>query len=170
MSSVKCGTALTALLAIAASGAIAQPVKDAKNHFQVGDVKGWDVKAVDNSASDNERLVATATHSSGQARAAVIRVTYPNTPAWRKKKYYFDEVVRGLGAATDGFVLVSRKRSKIGKVPVLDVRYRRKHESAPHVAVRFVFFRTFTLIASASANRAQRRAASQLARSLLPKP
>ncbi len=150
------------------AAATAEPIADKSNHYQFEAASGWSVQKVESDSKDPQRVLARGEHSFGKAEATLYRINFPNLPAWRNKAYYFAEVLDGLKKSTDGFVLISKKRSKLGRVPVMDVRYRRKHDEMAHVSVRFVFFRTLTLILSVRSEHKLRRSAQALARSLKP--
>lgn len=159
--------AAAAVAAGAAAPAAAGEIVDPSNHFRLELGAGW---SADQSAEPGETLLV-ARHGSGSAVAVLTRSNHPNLPAWRTQAHYFDDVVAGLRAATAGFKLVSRRQGRVGtsrKVPFLDVTYRRRHPSAPHVATRFLFYRTFTLILAVASDAARRRSAAAVAQSLAP--
>lgn len=157
--------ALALLAVLAAPPAAAEPLVDRDNHYQLELAGGWAVQR-----SGEAPQLLTLSHRSGEARAVLTRTNYPNRAAWRRKRrgQYFDDVVAGLEKSTPGFALVRRRAGKLGRIPYLDVIYRRRHEQRPRVYTRFLFYRTFTLILGAASTRAGRRQAARLIRSLAP--
>jgi hypothetical protein len=151
-----------ALLAGAVAPVAAEPLVDPKNHYRLDLGDDW---AVERSGEPPQLL--SLRHRSG-ARAVLTRTNFPNRPAWRRRAHYFDDVVAGIKANTAGFALHRRKRGRLKKIPYLDVVYRREHDSRPLVHTRFLFYRTFTLILTASSSPAGRRSAARLVRSLGP--
>lgn len=79
---------------------------------------------------------------------ALLRMRYPTRPAWRGKRHFFDNVEDGVKAGAPHYHRLRRRRFKLHGVPVLDLRYsEREHGGRSAVAMRFIFYRRYTLAA-----------------------
>ena len=94
--------------------------------------------------------------------------------AWRKRKSFFDGVVKGVRAGAKGYQQLRKRRGKAGRVPTLDLWF--SYEAADGaevvVAMRFLFFRAYALSLAIETPKArwnkQRRAVKKLARTFKP--
>ena len=98
-------------------------------------------------------------HDRSNARLAIARMNYPNLGAWRRDKAFFAQVEAGLSETSPGFKRLYQNQMRIGKVPALDVTFRRKtNDGTEVVLMRFLFFRRYTLALTLSMpKRAYRR-------------
>ena len=109
-----------------------------------------------------------AAYRAGTRRAALVRIDYPNRDAWRKKRAFFEQVERGLAASTRGYRRLSQRTTRIARVPVLDINYRRQTEAGEEeVWARFLFFRRFSVALVLSVPSAEGRRAARGLRSVL---
>lgn len=132
-----------AVLLLAAPAARAdEVVREADDYYQLTVPRGW--TAVEPAAGAEEIVLARAQAATGQA-LALTRVAYPNRH--RKDEAYRNQVVAGLAAATRDYKQLSRRDRTVSTVPVTDVVFRHRASTGARVtSVRFLFFRTFTLI------------------------
>jgi hypothetical protein len=145
-----------------------QSVRDAENRFELKAPASWTRKPT----SDQHAPLLILSGTEGQ-RLTVSRINHPNLAAWKKKKHFFEQVVRGLAANTQGFRLRRQKRRKAGLVPVLELAFYRKGKLAKEsVWMRFLFFRRYTIVAvsalPANAKRSLRLQANRAVDSLQP--
>lgn len=130
------------LLLLAPAARADEVVREADDYYQLTVPRGW--SAIEPAAGAEDIVLARAHAATGQA-LAVTRVAYPNRH--RKDKAYRDQVVAGLAAATRDYKQLSRRDRTLSTVPVTDVVFRHRAASGVRVtSVRFLFFRTFTLI------------------------
>ena len=148
------GAALAIALSTAAIGpavgpASAETIKDEKHRYRLELPSGF--AAVSRTA---EGTVASYRDNKRGIRLSIARVSYPNRAAWRKKKAFFESVEAGVKDAVTDYKRLSRKRLKLGRVPAMDLWLSREAEDDTDIAaVRFVFFRTYTVVLSVAMTR-----------------
>jgi hypothetical protein len=140
--------------------------RDAKNQFQLQIPPSWK-----SARGADGTLLAFESTPSGRL-LTVTRVDFPNRRAWRKDKTFYEEVERGVEESSKQYKRLARKTRKHGKVPGLDLTFRRASADYPVVAMRFLFFRRYTLIVSLAysdaAYKAHRQSGSKLVSSFKP--
>jgi len=157
--------ALAVVLAIAADAAVADTYRSETDYFQLE--LGESVKRVATVAATGEATTLVATFAGKGLHAAITRVAFPNPRAWRRDAEFFLEVEAGLSKSTAGYRLLSRKQHKLGRVPALDLRFRRELDGkAQTVHARFLFFRTFSITLMVGVNDGVPRAAQRTALAL----
>lgn len=139
------------------SMAHAQTVEAVAAHqYRIEVPEGWSGTG----ASAGEPVIVSGyRHERSGARLAITRVDYPNPGAWRQKDAFFEEVEDGVREAAPGYTRLHRQRRRLGKVPAMDLFFRRRTGDGTQVVLlRFLFFRRYTLaLALASPARAYRR-------------
>lgn len=132
----------------AATAAPANQIEDAEHYFRLAVPDDW--QPVTASPGGEEILLAYR-QPDGPGLLAVTRAAYPNRRAWRRDQTFFDQVEAGFVAA--GMHRDRRKIRRLGRVPAMDLEL-----SDPHgrVAVRILFFRTFSLILAIRTDRHRR--------------
>lgn len=135
---------LSILAAVVGPSAHAETFRSEKNYLQVELPEGVEPTSVPVEAGAGTTLVAT--FLGPVLRGSITRVSAPNRRAWRKDPKFFREVEEGLAKSTKGYRRLSRKQHKLGKVPALDLVFRRNGPKGREVvAGRFLFFRTFSV-------------------------
>lgn len=142
------------------------PVRDAENRYELHVPDDWQSLAIVDA-------LLGAQAPDGAARLVVTRVDHPNRAAWRSERTFFSQVERGVARAADGYRRLHRRRGRLGRVPHLDLRFRRRTADGREVvAMRFLFFRRYSLILTVSTEadraRRQRRTVRRLVRSFVP--
>jgi hypothetical protein len=102
----------------------------------------------------------------------ITRLDYPNTAAWRNAASFFDQVEAGVAATATGYRRLSRSVSR-DVLPLMDLWFQHQRGgTAETVAMRFLFFRAYTLILTVSTRSAayprQRRPVRKLLASFQP--
>ncbi len=149
----------TALSAPARAGAAPdQAIENAEHRFRLPLSADWRPVAP---APGPEHIVASyANRATGQS-LVVTRIDFPNIDAWRNKRPYFTAVEAGFRAASTDYRRLRKRQRKLGRVPVMDLRFERRRAGAREtVDVRVIFFRTYSLtLLVASPDRPPRRVA-----------
>lgn len=108
-------------------------------------------------------------------RLSVTRIDAANLRAyWRHQRGdFFAELERGAARVSTGYRLKSKKYHREGRTPIFDLHFERDHNGERELVwMRFLLRRRFaivaTLTAPAKAKRRVRKAAAQLATSLMP--
>src|SRR5690606_25860846 len=87
----------------------------------------------------------------GGARLVVTRTDHPNRAARRGDRDFFAEVERGLARSVPDYRRHKSKTFKLGSVPALDLWFHRNRgRQRQLIAMRFLFFRRFTLALAVS--------------------
>ena len=84
---------------------------------------------------------------------SISRISYPSLPAWRKKQKdeFIDQVISGARQSVKGYRQNSKKSHRVGGVPTLDFHFSRGLKGSQELVwMRFLFFRRYALVASAS--------------------
>jgi hypothetical protein len=148
--------ALAACLVLGqAAVAGAQEVVQSRPHqYRLALPAGW----TDASAA-GPAMVSGHRHEPSGARLAITRVDYPNPAAWQQEAAFFEQVEDGVRAAAPGYARLHRRQLRLGRVPAMDLSFRRRTgDGAEVVHMRFLFFRRYTLaLALAAPARAHRR-------------
>lgn len=131
------------------------------HQFQLSGLDGW-IALVPASREDitgARGLLGGYRHPPSGAVLAVTRVDYPNRRAWRRDQGFFAEVEAGVETASTGYRRFHRRQHRIGRVPALDLGFRRRTEQGREVVLmRFLFFRRYTVSLTVTAPaRAYRR-------------
>jgi len=135
---------VAACMALAPALASARPYRSEANYVQLELPDDLELAALPVEAGEGTTLVAAFRGPS--LSAAITRVDAPNRRAWRKDARFFQEVEEGLAKSVSGYKRLHRRQHKLGKVPALDLNFRRQHANRPdEVVARFLFFRTFTI-------------------------
>jgi hypothetical protein len=174
---MKTATLVAAVAAIAVSvlapGAAQAQVelRSSDNYFTLGLPAGWQATTP---AAGTETILAAFENPKSEQYLAVTRVGYPNRAVSRHPSSFYAEVEEGLRKTTPGYKKLARKQRRFAHVRVLDLSFR--HTPAGRddevIAIRFLFFRTFSLslaVASkASRYRRQRRSTAALVSTFRP--
>ncbi len=140
--------------------------RDGKNQFQLRIPPAWK-----STQGAETTLIAFESVPSGRL-LTVTRVDFPNRRAWRNDSDFYDEVEQGVEKASKAYKRLARKRLKLGRIPVLELTFRRASADYPVIATRFMFFRRYTLIASVAytidAYKAHRRSDAKMLASFKP--
>lgn len=150
------GLVLATARAAAEDGAARDAIQVAAHQYQLDLPAGWSPASGDAAASDAATTAGTVTgssavlsryaHDAGGARLVITRVAYPNPGAWSRKDAFFDEVEHGIRAAAPGCTRMQRRQHRLGRVPAMDVQFRRRMGNGAEVVhMRFLFFRRYTL-------------------------
>lgn len=119
--------------------------RDAKQHYEIRIPQSFVLHA----AGD-----LLGSYQGNQPMAmSVSRIDYPSLPAWRKNQRdsFIESVVAGARASAKDYRQKSLKSHRVDRVPALDLHFTRFGKSGQeHVWMRFLFFRRYTLVASAS--------------------
>lgn len=170
MSILRAASLVAAVSCLLPSGSAhaGEELRDATEYYQLDIPDGWVASQPAPGAEDI--LLARTQAALGQA-LAVTRVRYPNPR--RTREEYRDQVVAGIRAATRDFTKLTRRDRTLATVPVTDVVFRHRTDSGARVtSVRFLFFRTFTVMLTvtgpADGHRRSRRATAALVSSFQP--
>lgn len=104
----------------------------------------------------------------------ITRIDSSNYAAWRGRRSFFTGVEQGVIDAAPGYRALRKRRGKLGRVPHLDLwfEYQPADSEPLAVAMRFVFFRRYTLVLAidtpAERYRKQRARLRQLTKSFKP--
>jgi hypothetical protein len=105
-------------------------------------------------------------------KMSVSRISYPSLPAWRKdqREAFVDQLVSGARKSTRGYRHKSQKAHRIGGVPGLDLHFARTGSDGQELVwMRFLFFRRYVIVASAStSSRSEHKRAKAFAGGLAP--
>lgn len=161
---------LVVLAATFAQPALAQEQRvhrDAKQHYEIRVPQSF----VFRSAGD----LLGSYQGSQPMTMTVSRISHPGLPAWRKKQRdaFIDQVVSGARESAKGYRQQSKKSHRVDGVPALDLHFSRGLKSTKEMVwMRFLFFRRYTLVASASTSSTSQgvhqKRAREFTRSLLP--
>lgn len=141
-----------ALLALAmacawATGARAD-VQVPAHQFQLAGLDGWIALAPASreDIADARGLLGGYRHPPSGALLAITRVDYPNPRAWRRDHGFFAEVEAGIETASSGYQRFHHRQHRMGRVPTLDLGFRRRAARGREVVLmRFLFFRRYTV-------------------------
>ncbi len=166
--------AVTAAITLAAPGAAQAQVAltDEANYFALRLPAGWQATTP---AEGAETIVAAFANPRTEQYLAVTRIGYPNRAVRRDRARFFAQVEEGLRKTTPGYARMTRKQRRFAHVQVLDLSFR--HTPAGRddevIAVRFLFFRTFSLSLAVASKarryRRQRRSTAALIGSFRPR-
>jgi hypothetical protein len=132
--------------ALSATAHADETIRDEAHYFELTVPTGF---AATTPADGAETILLARTHAASGEAMAVTHVAYPNPK--RKDKAYRDQVVAGIAAATRDFRQLERSDRVLATVPVTDVVFRhRTGDEARVTSVRFLFFRTFTVMLTAT--------------------
>ena len=111
----------------------------------------------------------------GKVRMSLSRIGFPALGAWRRseRQAFVETVVAGARDATTEFRIKAKQSQRVEGVPALDLHFSRKGAQGPELVwMRFLFYRRYSIVASAStpgaASQGQRRRAQDFTRSLAP--
>ncbi len=113
-----------------------------------------------------------ASFQNGDLRLSLSRIEYPALSAWRKnqREDYWEQIVEGARQAVPGYRHKAKSYQRVGGVPSLDLHFARA--GGELVWMRLLFFRKFTIVATAatppSAQRKYKKRARAFTRSLRP--
>jgi len=166
----RCVAPVLAVL-FAAAPATAKPFQSEPHHVQLELPDDVELAATPVETGEGTTLVAAFRGPS--LRAAITRVSAPNHRAWRKDVQFFKEVEDGLARSVPSYKRLRQRQHKLGKVPALDLDFRRQRgSSAEQVVARFLFFRTFTITLMvaipAKASRLERKRVLELRETFKP--
>jgi len=105
---------------------------------------------------------------------SITRINSSNHAAWRGKRSFFAGVETGVRSNAPGYRALKKRRGRLGRVPHLDLifEYDADGDTKITVAMRFVFFRRYTLVLAvdtpARRYRKHRRAVRKLTKSFKP--
>jgi hypothetical protein len=160
---VRAAAVALALIATA-SAAHAEVFRDADRRFELELPAAW--------TKDSDALLWR--NSDTDQVMVVTRIDGPTSDAWRGRRSFFDAVEKGVRDSADSFKSLRRRRGKAGRVPTLDLwfQYRATDGADVTVAMRFLFFRRYTLSLAidtpAKRFRKHRRAVRKLTKSFKP--
>ncbi len=113
-----------------------------------------------------------ASFQDGDIRLSLSRIQYPALAAWRKNQRddYWEQIVEGARQTVPGYRHKAKSYQRVEGVPSLDLHFARA--GGELVWMRLLFFRKFTIVATAatpeSAQRTYKKQARAFARSLRP--
>lgn len=171
---MKAATLVAALaLSLAAPRAAQAQVEleDSSNYFTLSLPVGWQAATP---VAGTESIITAFVAPGSERELAVTRVDYPNRAAGRDPSTFFAQVEAGLQRSSPGYTRLARKQRRFAHVRVLDLTFRHSpaQRDAEVMAIRFLFFRTFSLslavAGKASRYRRQRRSTQAILASFRP--
>jgi hypothetical protein len=143
LGAVALGLGVAAALGARAAGDEARApgtVVDGEHRYRMVVADGW-------RPVDAEGTLLAYAGPERRAYMALTRIDLPGRAAWRGDQAFLDSIEAGVSGHTAGYHRASRKLSKQGQVPVMDLRYARDDGGGmTEVATRFVFYRTYALV------------------------
>lgn len=120
------------------------------HQFQLDELDGWSELPAPDRADRGDAgdvlIVAGYRHAGSGALLAITRMNLASPRAWRDDEGFFAEVEAGIESASARYQRFHRRQQRIGKVPALDLGFRRDSERGREVVLmRFLFFRRYTL-------------------------
>jgi hypothetical protein len=131
--------------------------EDPEHHYQITLGPAWLDKAAAIAATgaigDRPALLAGYEHPRSGALVAVTRINYPNLGAWRARTRpaYVAAIEQGVREAVVSYRRLEQ-RTGFDQVPVFDLVFRSRRPGGQGkqgneiVAMRFLFFRTYSLV------------------------
>lgn len=164
-------TVIAGLVANAAARGNTDQIRDKVHRFQLRIPRaGWVTLPVDAKHTEPLRAMRSA---NGRQLLAISRVNFRNPMAWRRDRRFFRVVEQGLRGAADDYKRLHYRQRRVNRVPALDIVFEQSRAGAREVvAMRFLFFRRYTLtLAVTQAKReyrTKRRGTLALLRSFTP--